>query len=152
MATGPIRQDFARRWHSLVTMHSDAERGSAFVVLLLLVAFLEVLEVSQVWAQSPAQYWVNQGIAEVNHGHLDDAILNYDKAIGIDSRFTNAFFFRGNARYSKGDYDGAIADFTRAVELVPNFMDAYLNRGNARLLKGDLFGSMAESVADRASS
>ena len=75
-------------------------------------------------------------------GRYEEAIADYDKAIGLDPKYAPAYNNRGNAYYDLGQYEEAIADYDRAIALNPEYADAYTNKGLAevprqkRLLKG----------------
>lgn len=53
-----------------------------------------------------------------------EAIAAYDKLLGIDDRFTHAFYNRGRLKLLSGRYDEAIADFERVLELESRYADA----------------------------
>ena len=55
------------------------------------------------------------------------AIVEYTKAIGIDSRFRNAYFFRAYSYSELGHDQNAIADYSIAIEITPGG-PAYNNR------------------------
>ena len=59
----------------------------------------------------------------------DDAIVDYTRAIDIDSAFVQAYFYRGATYDTVQRYDKAIADYTRAIEIDSTYAEAYINRG-----------------------
>ena len=75
---------------------------------------------------------------------LDNAIVDFDRAIELDDQFAIAYFNRGTAKHRKGDYEGAIADFNHAIELNPQFAAAYSNRSNTKNKIGDHEGAIAD--------
>lgn len=62
----------------------------------------------------------DRGLAYHNKGDYDKAILEYTKAIELDSGAAKAYSNRGVAYCNKEDYGRAITDFTRAIELDPD--------------------------------
>jgi tetratricopeptide (TPR) repeat protein len=74
-------------------------------------------------------------------GMLDKAILDCDRAVGLDRANPEAFYNRGRAARKKGDLARAIADYSSAVRLTPrsskSFAKTYNNRGDAYAEAGD---------------
>ncbi|MDR1893095.1 MAG: tetratricopeptide repeat protein [Spirochaetales bacterium] len=81
---------------------------------------------------------LNRGKDLYAEGKDDEAIAEFDRAIAINRKLSEAFLYRGNTYYYlKGDPDRAIADYNRALRINPNYAAAYMNRGNAYDDKGD---------------
>jgi WD40 repeat protein/tetratricopeptide (TPR) repeat protein/tRNA A-37 threonylcarbamoyl transferase component Bud32 len=68
-----------------------------------------------------AQVCNNRGWALYQQGKLDEAIVEYRRAIEVDSRFTWPHNYLGLALYDQGKRDQAGAEYRRAIELDPNF-------------------------------
>ena len=58
-------------------------------------------------------------------------MVDYNRAIELDSKCAPAYYNRGNAKITEDDLDGAMADFNRLIEL--NSKDASAYRARARL-------------------
>lgn len=58
-----------------------------------------------------------------------NALLYYNKAIGLNPEYADAYLDRGVAYYDNGQYDKALADYNKAIELNPQDKLAYFNRG-----------------------
>ena len=71
-------------------------------------------------------------------GEYDRAIVDYDKAIRLDPKYTRAYYSRGRAYRLKGEYDRAIADYDKDIRLDPeNAKVYYYSRGYAYSEKGE---------------
>jgi tetratricopeptide (TPR) repeat protein len=67
-----------------------------------------------------------------NKSELKDyqgAIVDYTKAIELNTNYSDAYLNRGDTKTRIQDYQGAIADFSKVIELNPTNSDAYYNRG-----------------------
>lgn len=64
----------------------------------------------------------------MDKGQYQDAITFCDKALKINNNLTEAYSFRGNAKYELGKYDSAIEDFSIAIEKEPNDAEHYYDR------------------------
>jgi tetratricopeptide (TPR) repeat protein len=53
-------------------------------------------------------------------GQLEEAYLDYSKAIELNPTFAAAYTNRGNVRLLRNDAAGAIEDFRTAIELDPS--------------------------------
>jgi len=62
---------------------------------------------------------------------------DYNKAIQLNPRYTDAYFKRGNTYFDNRDYDRAMADYSKAIQLDPRYTFAYYNRGNTYFNKGN---------------
>ncbi len=104
---------------------------------------------SSLWAQSAEQYYWS-GLDKINNTDSLDyidyegAILDFTKAIELDSLFFDAYLQRALNKSITADYTGAIKDYTKALELRPDTMIALLNRGIAYRN----FGSKHDAIKD----
>jgi len=62
----------------------------------------------------------DRGTALVKEGQLEQAILEFSQAIGLDSNYALAYSNRGWAYNETGQYDLAIADLDKAIALDPS--------------------------------
>jgi len=83
----------------------------------------------------------NVGLAKAMHGHFEQAIKYYEKAIELDSK--NAFYYTSCAfaRFQVGDVEGALSDVNKALEICPAYSDAYYVRSIVRRALGDYIGA-----------
>lgn len=70
------------------------------------------------------------------HDH-DRAIADYDAAIRINPKYTDALYNRANAWGEKGDPDRAIADYDAVLRLTPKDSAAHIARAVELMVKGD---------------
>ena len=102
---------------------------------------------------STSDEFLNRGNAKYDLGEYEEAIKDYDKAIGIDSNCVAAYNNRGSAKLSRsrsgkfrdeqlGSFltrveaglkeEEAVKDYDKAIGIDSNDVDAYNNRGNAK--------------------
>ncbi len=60
------------------------------------------------------------------NGDLDNALIDINKALEIDSGKANSYYVRGNIYQQKGNLDDALNDYLKAVDLNPEFIDAIM--------------------------
>jgi tetratricopeptide (TPR) repeat protein len=68
---------------------------------------------------------------------LEDALLAFDEAIGLDPDLAAAYHYRAQIHYLQGDYEKAEADFAKAIALEPTQAEIYYNRGIMRFYRQD---------------
>lgn len=84
-----------------------------------LKAYNQALDMDPTYA--PA--YINRGGVNTDIGRLDDALADYDRALGFgDIPF--AYMGRGNVYYLKGEYEKSAADFENAISLMPHTPEA----------------------------
>ena len=66
------------------------------------------------------------------------AIKKLDKALELDSTWTDGYFARGTMKLNDFQFDEAIKDFDKTLEIEPYFTNAYSNRAFAILRKHEL--------------
>jgi len=97
----------------------------------------------------------NRGAAYKLMGRYDEAIADFDIAIGLDPRNPQYWCQRGDLRAKKQQYAEAIADYTAALDKVPDYVwafrgrgQAYLGQGNAKLALADLNAALRAKPDD----
>lgn len=93
--------------------------------------------VNELAKQYAAGMYFSRGLAQVQSGDSEAAIVEYNKAILLDPDNANTFVNRGKARANKGALDSAIADYDKAISMDPDSALAYNNRCFVRVKKGD---------------
>ena len=86
----------------------------------------------------------NLGWDKFRKGDYQGAIEAFDRAIGLNPNYADAYSRRGIARAALKDNQGAIADYNQALKLDPKNFIAYIGRGNIRSASGDKQGALAD--------
>jgi tetratricopeptide (TPR) repeat protein len=73
--------------------------------------------------------YLNRGFAYNNKWQFDEAIRDFNAAIGLNPKIPEAYADRGAAYRYKGELEQAMVDLNKAIELDPNSPTAYFNRG-----------------------
>ena len=92
-----------------------------------------------------ARLHYNRGIELAAKGQHDRAIADYDAAIRLDPKFSDAYYTRGNAWGAKFEADRAIADYDAAIGINPKDRAALGSRAFEWTIKGDY----AKAIADQ---
>jgi Caspase domain/Glucodextranase, domain B/Tetratricopeptide repeat len=84
-----------------------------------------------------ANAYHNRGFAKNNLGQYQTAILDFDKAIKLESNYTISYNNRGKAHYELGNYNQAIADYDKAIEVGGSSYDPYYKYREDAVAKRD---------------
>jgi len=76
-------------------------------------------------------FYQNRANANFVMGEYDAAIVDYNKAIELNSKEPTIYFSRALALFNNKSFTPAIADFDKVIELDPKDAMAYFKRGNA---------------------
>ncbi|WP_217578139.1 tetratricopeptide repeat protein [Mesorhizobium sp. GbtcB19] len=95
----------------------DPQRAGACAALM---AGQPAVQVAETQDQAAAKILVDRAGARLAKYGVDGALLDFDKAIGLDPKNADAYLGRSRAKALSGDQTGAAADCRRAVELDPN--------------------------------
>ena len=105
-------------------------------LLFLLMVLMGTWPLSGCQTTPVATNYCDQARAYESEGQYFEAISEYNKAIEINPRCTEAYFNRGNLYQRWGQFDYAISDYNNAIEIGPVNTEVYNNRGNAFQRKG----------------
>jgi tetratricopeptide (TPR) repeat protein len=78
-----------------------------------------------------------RGLAHLAHRDYDDAIIDFNEAIGYDDRNPKVYFKRGQCFFNLNNYNLAIKDFDEAIKQNPDNSDFFLYRGTAYAKSGE---------------
>jgi tetratricopeptide (TPR) repeat protein len=107
------------------------------IPILLLALILQV----QAQPSKTAKDYLESGIAHLQQKDLDGAITELSRAIELNPRYVEAFFFRGQCLFLNSDIDKALSDYDKVIELAPRAPGVeriYNNRSVILISKGDL--------------
>lgn len=76
-----------------------------------------------------AKAYYNRALSRLSLGSYREAISDFDMAIRINPRDSDAYSSRGGAYGKLGDAEQAIKDFDEAITMNPGNSSAYFNRG-----------------------
>jgi len=80
---------------------------------------------------TPAKSAYRQALQLLAQGRYRDALAYYDKSIGLDAGYAQAYVDRGGVYLLLHQPDKALGDLSKAISLNPDSAEAYLNRGGA---------------------
>jgi tetratricopeptide (TPR) repeat protein len=94
--------------------------------------------------QFASDFYVGNGLAQMDLSNPEAAIAEYDKAIMLNADEALPFLNRGKANADKGNLDAAIADYDKAIALEPGWALAYNNRGFARIRREEFDAAIVD--------
>lgn len=117
--------------------------ATVYCIVLLIVTFNHLPnwkdEIS-LWGNTIKKYpeisaysYFARGNAFMEQNKTKEALLDFSKAIRLDTTLELAYYNRGNLYYDIRNYSAAIADFTFTIKLNPKNLNALINRGLAYL-------------------
>jgi len=80
--------------------------------------------------------YYNRGTLWYQKGQFQQALKDFNMAIGLDPNHSETFNNRGNIWYETGKTENALSDYNQAIMLNPKHSRAYNNRGNIWYQKG----------------
>lgn len=87
-----------------------------------------------------ANKFLRQGLKTTD---LKEKIEFFTKAIELEPKKLDAYFYRAIAKNDLGDYNGAIVDYSKIIVTEPD-ADSYYNRGNSRYSLKDFEGAKSD--------
>ena len=108
--------------------------------LLLVVLIIPFLSAT---AQTASDY-VSQGDGKAKLSDLKGAMVDYNRAIELDSTCAGAYHGRAVIKATGWLFDKALEDEDQAVKLSPNDSHLFSVRGNIKRVKGDIDGAIAD--------
>lgn len=94
----------------------------------LFIIFYLVCLSSVVFGQTTEDL-LQQGIQYAQKGNYKKALKYYNKVIGQNPVWAEAYYHRGAAYYELQDFQAVIADNKEAIRLKPDYQSAYFNLG-----------------------
>lgn len=96
--------------------------------------------------QTAQEFFEKGNLAMKNPDSYRFAIIDYTKAIELDSTFTLAYSNRGIARLSIEEYKEALLDFSKVIQLKPKNEKAYVRRGFVKFQINDIDGAILDFI------
>ncbi len=96
------------------------------IIFLTLILFF-----SHSYGQN-AKKLVKSGMRKYYDKEFNSAIIDFSKAIELDSSSAEAYSWRGYTKNRLNDYLGAISDFSKSILLAPKDLDNYFMSGEIR--------------------
>jgi tetratricopeptide (TPR) repeat protein len=93
--------------------------------LLTITGFL-LINILQCISQTTVEKLLTSGKTKHEKGAPEAAIKDYNQAIAIDNKNTDAFYLRGNAHFDLEEFQEAVNDYTNALNLNGRYKDALL--------------------------
>src|ERR1700744_449984 len=90
--------------------------------------FLFLLLPCFAYAQT-AQELLQSGNQKAGRKDYQGAIADFDRAISINDKDANAYFYRANAYSNLHNNDAAVKDYTQTLSINPGYTNAYYYRG-----------------------
>ncbi len=118
-------------------------RWSGVAVLVVLVVWFAYKLTAD---PQQARQSYDAGVRLFKGTKYQQAILNFDRTIDLDSRNVEAYRMRARAHLGEGDRDAAIMDFTSAIKLAPKDAGALLERGMIYMDKKDYAKTIADAT------
>lgn len=102
------------------------------LLIHILFASLILLRISTGTNKSEnSNHYLIKGISLRGNGHLDDAIVEFNKSIELDSKNYEAYIGRGYSFLMKKRFKDALQDFNDAIYYNSNSFTAYKAKGDA---------------------
>jgi tetratricopeptide (TPR) repeat protein len=135
--------EFYQRFETVITGNARGVTVNRFLNLRLVDLKLEIPRLKQnIKPKSDDLYGL--GLAKQNQEDYRGAIAAYNRAIQMNSRYSYAYYKRGDVYYEQGKYRNSLNDLNRAIKLGINHVDAYNYRGLTREKLADNRGAIAD--------
>ncbi|MDG2383386.1 MAG: tetratricopeptide repeat protein [Pirellulaceae bacterium] len=147
--TGPAAA--ARPWRPRIVIRCSAARPFALLlfavwaaVMLPLAGYSDDAPRSTAATEEEA---LTQGKTLINSGIHDDAIIEFNRAIELNSDSVEGFKYRALACFHMRQLEQAIQDLGRAIKLAPEDVSLYLDRARFHRAAGNHDGLLADCTA-----
>jgi len=89
-------------------------------------------------------YYFRGFIFSFGINNYDEGIKDFTKAIQMDNKYKQNYFYRGCTYVRLQKYTESIKDFSDAINIDTNYLDAYFQRACAKDEAGDYLGSISD--------
>ncbi|MFC5409871.1 tetratricopeptide repeat protein [Larkinella bovis] len=80
----------------------------------------------------------SRGVAYFELKDYENALLDYEQAIQLNSEFYKPYYNRAKLKTARGETDSALKDYAEAIRRAPEMSDIYLDRGQLYANSGNL--------------
>jgi lipoprotein NlpI len=87
---------------------------------------------------------LTRGLCAAGRGDYASALIDYGRALELDSNSVQALYYRGVARSQTDRIAAGIEDFSRAIAINPSYAVAYGGRATALRILGDNSAALAD--------
>ncbi len=118
----------------------------AFAIYFFATTFMR----NKIWKDSITLFSdITQKYPEVANAHfsvgknlfdardINGALTSFNKALELDSTYTDVYFYRGNLYFDQKNYEAAANDYKTAIALKPKYPEAIYNLGVAYMSLGN---------------
>ena len=120
-----------------VGSYSYAMPSSALETLLDRSVPVEPLAAWQKREQIRTEAHYSLGVEKFSVKDYAGAIVDFDKVIERNPKYTRAYYERGRAQTRLGNYANGIASLTQVIKMAPQDADAYHGRGTIKVILGN---------------
>lgn len=124
--------------------HRPAQQGLAMVKTGGDEVLLRQLDQEIADGTGNAQTYKQRGFYRMSHQENQGAIEDFSKAIALEQRDSEAFFYRGKSHSKLKNWAMAEMDYSEAINLEPENPEYFLARGQARYSSGKLEEALAD--------
>jgi tetratricopeptide (TPR) repeat protein len=119
-------------------------RYSRFIIYIFATLVFCLFYSPTAFASSSTRFF-DLGVAKVNSGNYQEALINFTEAIEEKNNLRAAYSNRCLVYLQLEKYENAVSDCTKAINLSPNNTEAYLNRGLAYFRLGNYQASINDN-------
>jgi tetratricopeptide (TPR) repeat protein len=112
--------------------------GATLLVGILLAVFAKGC------SSGPVQKALENGTAFEEKGQFVEAMVEYNRAIELDPKNTDAYYNRALLYRKQGNSKAALEDFDKIISINPNYSEPYYGRGQIY----DEQGKKSKAIAD----
>lgn len=110
----------------------------------IILASLTIMTSSFLFAQETASSYTEIGMRLYETNNYKEALISFNKAIELDSKYYQAYYMRANTKKMFEDKHGAMKDYNKTIELKPDLSEAYFERGNIKFVLQDYYGAISD--------
>lgn len=106
--------------------------------------FLIMVFASHALLAQNAQDFTQKAMVLYEKHEYMESLLNLNKALEIEPKYSKAYLLRGNIKSVFEDYHGAMKDYNQAIENNTKMADAFYARGNVKMKLQDYYGAISD--------